>query len=315
MSESTNYAIVFPGQGSQSINMLSNWGDNQAIVDAVLNEAKAALDYDLAHIIHSDEVQLNKTHITQPAMLASGVIAWLVWLNHCQQHKLALPKQLAGHSLGEYTALVAAGVIDFSDALKLVEYRGRCMQESVAEGVGAMAAVLGLDDQKVIENCKVAESEGVVEAVNFNAPGQVVIAGEKQAVKHALDLLKQAGARRAIELLVSVPSHCALMRPAAKKLEEYLHNVKFNTANIPVVHNVNASVLDNADDMKAILVEQLYKPVRWVECMQTIAKQDPAYLIESGPGKVLSGLQRRINKTIKCHPLFDSESLAAIINK
>ena len=313
MAESQKYAIVFPGQGSQSPNMLSGWKEQQDIVDEVLGQAQVALGYDLAEVIASDNGHLNQTHITQPAMLAAGVVAWRIWQRYCKQAGVGQPSDLAGHSLGEYTALVASGVLTFSDALRLVEYRGQCMQEAVAEGVGAMAAIIGLDDDTVIENCKLAATEGVVEAVNFNAPGQVVIAGEKKAVAAAIDLLKQAGARRALPLPVSVPSHCQLMIPAAKKLETYLDSVDFCASSIPVTHNVNAKNLQVESDIKAILVEQLYKPVRWVECMQAIANNGVSMMIECGPAKVLSGLQRRIDKSITTHALFDDESLQKII--
>ena len=313
MTQFEKYAVVFPGQGSQSPNMLSGWGKQQDIVDEVLGQAQVALGYDLAEVIASDDGRLNQTHITQPAMLAAGVVAWRIWQRYCDQAGIAEPSELAGHSLGEYTALVASGVLIFSDALRLVEYRGQCMQEAVTEGAGAMAAVLGLDDDKVIECCKLAETEGIVEAVNFNAPGQVVIAGEKEAVAAAIDLLKQSGARRALPLPVSVPSHCQLMIPAAKKLETYLTDIDFRASNIPVTHNVNAKTLQVESDIKAILVEQLYKPVRWVECMQAIAEKGVTVMIECGPSKVLTGLQRRIDKSIPTYALFNEESLQKIL--
>jgi len=313
MAEPQNYAVVFPGQGSQSVGMLSAWAEQKDIVDEVMNQAQVALGYDLAEVIASDDGRLNQTYITQPAMLAAGVVAWRVWQRYCEQAELNQPSFLAGHSLGEYTALVAAGVITFSDAIRLVEYRGQCMQEAVAEGAGAMAAVLGLDDDRVIENCELAAAEGIVEAVNFNAPGQVVIAGEQKAVSAAIELLKQAGARRALPLPVSVPSHCQLMIPAAKKLESYLENIEFGEGKTPVLHNVNAKNLTVESDIKSILVEQLHKPVRWVECMQAIASQNINKMIECGPGKVLTGLQRRIDKTVTTHALFSDETLQKII--
>ncbi len=313
MAESQKYAVVFPGQGSQSVNMLSGWTEQQDIVDEVLGQAQVALGYDLAEVINCDDGRLNQTYITQPAMLTAGIIAWRVWQRYCEQAGLAQPSYLAGHSLGEYTALVASGVLTFSDAIRLVEYRGQCMQEAVAEGVGSMAAILGLDDKQVVENCELAAAEGIVEAVNFNAPGQVVIAGEKKAVDAAIDLLKQAGARRALPLPVSVPSHCQLMIPAAKKLESYLESVNFSVSQIPVIHNVTAKTLKVESDIKAILVEQLFKPVRWVDCMQSIAKENVDMMIECGPGKVLSGLQRRIDKSVTTHALFNDETLQKII--
>ena len=313
MTESQNYAVVFPGQGSQSSGMLSGWAEQQDIVDEVLGQAQVALGYDLAEVINSDDGRLNQTSITQPAMLAAGIVAWRVWQRYCEQADFAQPNYLAGHSLGEYTALVASGVLTFSDAIRLVEYRGQCMQEAVAEGVGSMAAILGLDDEQVIENCELAAAEGIVEAVNFNAPGQVVIAGEKKAVEAAIDLLKQAGARRALPLPVSVPSHCQLMIPAAKRLETYLESIEFSASRIPVLHNVNAKTLQVESDIKAILVEQLYKPVRWVECMQAISEHGVNLMIECGPAKVLTGLQRRIDKSVTTHALFNDESLQKII--
>lgn len=313
MTDSKKYAVVFPGQGSQSVNMLSGWTEQQDIVEDVLGQAQVALGYDLTEVITNDDGRLNQTHITQPAMLVAGTIAWRVWQRYCDQAGIDQPSYLAGHSLGEYTALVASGALSFSDAIRLVEYRGQCMQEAVAEGVGSMAAILGLDDQQVIENCELAAAEGIVEAVNFNAPGQVVIAGEKKAVDAAIGLLKQAGARRALPLPVSVPSHCQLMIPAAKKLETYLGTVNFTTCEIPVIHNVNAKSLKVESDIKDILVEQLYKPVRWVECMQSISEESIDMMIECGPGKVLTGLQRRIDKSVTTHALYNDESLQKII--
>jgi len=312
-SKPISYAVIFPGQGSQSLAMLDNWGDRQAIVDAVLLQANDALGYDLGEVISLDpEGVLNHTSVTQPAMLTAGYIAWKIWKKYCADKHIVLPAYLAGHSLGEYTALVAANVLDFSDAVRLVEYRGQCMQDAVAQGEGAMAAILGLDDLVVKEVCESLAAEGIVEAVNFNAPGQVVIAGEKQFVEVAIDQLKVAGARRALMLPVSVPSHCQLMLPAARKLENYLAEVNFNPPQIPVVHNVDVAEHQDVNSIKRVLVEQLHKPVRWVECMQSIAAKNVTQVIECGPGKVLSGLQRRINRDVMAYPLFNDESLGKL---
>jgi [acyl-carrier-protein] S-malonyltransferase len=305
-----NYAIVFPGQGSQSIGMLGNWQEHSELVDSILEEANSALNYDLRLLIAGGpEDKLNQTSVTQPAMLTAGVAAWRIWQLHREANSLPKPKYYAGHSLGEYTALVAAGVLDFSDALRLVEYRGRCMQEAVASDAGAMAAILGLDDEQVVEICDLAAAEGIVEAVNFNAPGQVVIAGETQAVETAIELLKQAGARRAILLPVSVPSHCQLMISAAHKLDQYFDSVNFARPEVPVIHNVDARSHNDIQSIRRVLVEQLHKPVLWVDCMQTLVKDDVKTIIECGPGKVLTGLQRRIDRSINAKPVFDEESL------
>lgn len=313
-NETKTYAVVFPGQGSQSIAMLADWKKHQSVVDAVLQEARTALGYDLgAMIAEGPKEKLDQTSITQPAMLAAGVVAWKIWQAQRAKHKIAAPVLLAGHSLGEYTALVAAGVLDFSDALRLVEYRGQCMQEAVAEGEGAMAAILGLEDEQVLEACALASAEGIVEAVNFNSPGQVVIAGETIAVDAAIELAKAAGAKRALKLPVSVPSHCQLMIPAAKKLEDYLESVDLHPPKLPVLHNVDVELHENPSAIRRILVEQLHKPVRWVEIMQKIAGENISIVIECGPGKVLSGLQRRIDKEVSAYPVFSDETLVKAV--
>ncbi|MBT8141167.1 MAG: ACP S-malonyltransferase [Gammaproteobacteria bacterium] len=309
-NSSHNYAVVFPGQGSQSLAMLDGWSGHSELLDNILQEADECLGYDIGGIIQSGPLEkLNQTEITQPAMLIAGVLAWRVWLQHCKSNNLKLPAYLAGHSLGEYSALVAAGVLSFGDALQLVEYRGQCMQDAVPAGTGAMAAILGLNDEEVVQGCAMAAEVGIVEAVNFNAPGQVVIAGEKAAVEKAQEVLKESGARRVLPLPVSVPSHCQLMIPAAKRLANRLDSIEFNVPSIPVIHNTDVETHREVTDIKKVLVRQLHNPVRWVESMQKIQASGTKIIIECGPGKVLSGLQKRISRDLTAFPLFDNNSL------
>lgn len=309
------YSVVFPGQGSQSLAMLNGWNKKHLLLSELLQEARDTLGYDLGDLIAEGPVEkLNQTSITQPAMLLAGYASWKMWIDQCEKDNISFPTVLAGHSLGEYTALVAAGVLDFSDALRLVEYRGNCMQEAVREGEGAMAAILGLEDEKVIEACDLASAEGIVEAVNFNAPGQVVIAGETLAVDAAIELASQAGARRALKLPVSVPSHCQLMVPAARKLEDYLTDIKINNPSIPVLHNVDAGAQSDSNLIRKNIVEQLHKPVRWVETMRNIATEGVELIVECGPGKVLTGLQKRIDRSLPAYPVHDDDSLEKAMN-
>lgn len=299
-------AFVFPGQGSQSIGMLSQLATEFPQVQATFSEASDVLGYDLWQLVIDGPVEsLNQTERTQPAMLAAGIAVWRSW----QSVTDIRPSFLAGHSLGEYTALVASGALAFSDAIKLVEQRGLFMQQAVPAGVGAMAAILGLDDDVVRTICSQAAVNGIVEAVNFNSPGQVVIAGESSAINVAIKLAKEQGAKRALLLPVSVPSHCALMKPAAEKLAVALAEISIITPTIPVIHNVSVTSESNSDNIKRLLTEQLYSPVRWVETVETFAGQGVDTLIECGPGKVLAGLTKRIDKSLVGLPAFDKVSI------
>lgn len=303
-------AFVFPGQGSQSVGMLKELADAYSEVAQTFQQASDALGYDLWDVVQNGpEEKLNSTDVTQPAMLTSGVATWRLW----QARGGAVPSIMAGHSLGEYTALVCAGVLDFSDAVKVVAQRGRLMLEAVPAGTGAMAAILGLDDDVVREVCTAAAAGEVVEAVNFNSPGQVVVAGQKSAVDRAVEIAKEKGAKRALVLPVSVPSHCALMKPAAEKLSEVLANINLNAAQIPVVNNVDVTIADSADAIRDALVRQLYSPVRWVETVEKMANDGVSRLIECGPGKVLVGLNKRINKAMAATAIVDSASLDAAL--
>lgn len=302
----TNFCTVFPGQGSQSVGMLSALADEYGIVNETFSQASDALGYDLWALVQDGpKEELNQTAKTQPAMLASGVAVWRVW----QSLGGATPSLMAGHSLGEYTALVCAGALAFEDAIKLVAERGRFMQEAVPEGTGAMAAVLGLEDDQVRQVCADAANGEVAEAVNFNSPGQVVIAGSKSAIDRACELAKGAGAKRALPLPVSVPSHCALMKPAAERLAEMLTSVAINSPSIPVLHNVNVASAADGDAIRQLLAEQLYSPVRWVETVQKMAASGASVLLEAGPGKVLAGLTKRIDRNLKGVAVFDPDSM------
>ncbi len=299
-------AFVFPGQGSQSIGMLDQLATEYPLVQETFIEASDALGYDIWELVTSGpDVALNQTERTQPAMLAAGIAVWRVW----QSLTNIQPGYLAGHSLGEYTALVAAGALSFTDAIKLVEMRGQFMQQAVPEGQGAMAAILGLDDNAVKMICIDAADEQVVEAVNFNSPGQVVIAGNVEAVTKATELAKEQGAKRALLLSVSVPSHCALMKPAAEKLAEAITDTPVHKTRIPVLHNVNVSAAADENEIKALLIQQLHNPVRWVETIQALSDKGVDKIVECGPGKVLAGLTKRIDKTITGLPVFDQRSL------
>lgn len=312
MANTKKLAIVFPGQGSQSVGMLQELAAAFPIVAETFTEASDALSYDLWALVQNGPAEdLNRTDRTQPAMLAAGVAVWRVW----QAQGGAAPAVMAGHSLGEYTALVCAEALAFAPAVALVAERGRFMQEAVPAGEGAMAAVLGLDDDTVREACARAAAGDVVEAVNLNAPGQVVIAGSKAAVDRAIEELKAAGAKRAVPLPVSVPSHCALMRPAAERLADYLTQVEIQAPKIPVLHNVDVQVSADAAAVRERLVRQLYSPVRWVETVQAMAAQGVGRIIECGPGKVLVGLNKRIAKEADAQAVYDPATLEAALKE
>ena len=301
-------ALVFPGQGSQSIGMLSALASEYSIVQDTFEQASEVLGYDLWQLISTGPVEtLNQTSYTQPAMLAAGIAVWRVW----QQVTAIQPDYLAGHSLGEYTALVAAGSLSFEQGVELVRYRGEIMQTAVPEGQGAMAAILGLNDDDVIALCQQAEQQTghVASAVNFNSPGQVVVAGNAEAIHLVIDLAKTAGAKRAILLPVSVPSHCRLMTNATKKMEEKLNDINLLTPNIPVIHNVDVTASQATDEIKKRLVMQLDHPVQWVKIIEWFKQQSIQNIIEIGPGKVLMGLTKRIDKSLTSLSVFDVTSL------
>ncbi len=305
----SKFAIVFPGQGSQTVGMLAELGEQYDVVQQTFAEASDALGYDLWSLVQNGPVEdLNQTFRTQPALLAASVAIWRVW----QSLGLEMPTILAGHSLGEYSALVCAGVIDFNQAIKLVELRGQLMQEAVPAGSGAMFAIIGLDDNAIANACIEAANGQIVSPVNFNSPGQVVIAGEKDAVQRAGELCKEAGAKRALPLPVSVPSHCALMKPAADKLAETLKAMTFNSPEIPVINNVDVIAESDPEKIKDALVRQLYNPVRWTETVQKMHDQGIEKLFEVGPGKVLTGLTKRIVKTLAAEAVNDTASLNSV---
>ncbi|WP_019898432.1 ACP S-malonyltransferase [Methylotenera mobilis] len=302
-------AFFFPGQGSQSVGMMSGFGDNKIIRDT-FQEASDVLGVDFWAMATEANELINDTTNTQPIMLTAGVAAWRAWQAVSDQ----MPSVVAGHSLGEYTALVAAGVLSFKDALPLVRYRAEVMQSAVPAGVGAMAAILGLDDDAVRAVCSEAAQGDVLEAVNLNSPGQVVIAGNKAAVERGMEVAKAKGAKRALALPVSVPSHCALMRPAALRLADYLASVTINAPQIPVVHNADVVAYNDGDKIKDALVRQLYSPVRWVETVQYIAAQGITQSAECGPGKVLAGLTKRIVTELPCVALTSNDALIEFKN-
>ena len=290
-------ACVFPGQGSQSVGMLADLAANFTSVKTDFEQASDALGYDLWAITQNDDAgKLSQTQITQPALLTASIACW----NVLRSEKDVQPSFLAGHSLGEYTALVASGIISLDTGVKLVEARGQFMQKAVAPGEGAMYAIIGLDDESIKSVCEkiASETNQVVSPVNYNSPGQVVIAGAKQAADLAAVALKEAGAKRALPLAVSVPSHCKLMQGASEKLANLLSAIQFNAPVIPIVNNVDVAVCDKVDDIKDALVRQLFKPVLWTQSVEFLAAQGVESIIEVGPGKVLSGLIKRIDKTI-----------------
>ena len=299
-------AFVFPGQGSQSLGMLAELAASHSSVQSTFAEASDVLSYDLLQLVHEGpEAELNKTAKTQPALLASSVAVWRIW-NGLSQNQ---PVIMAGHSLGEYSALVCSSALSFTDAIQLVADRGAYMQDAVPAGIGSMAAVLGLDDNQIEAVCEQAAQGQIVSAANYNSSGQVVIAGHKEAVERAVELAKVAGAKRSVILPVSVPSHCALMQKAADQFAERLDKVKFEHPNIPVLHNVDATERSHVSEIKLALQGQLYQPVQWVETIQKMLNKGVNTVIECGPGKVLSGLIRRIDRSLNIFPVFDPASL------
>lgn len=310
-SVDSTLGMVFPGQGSQSIGMLSALAETSVQVTETFAQASEVLGYDLWRLVQNGpEEELNKTDRTQPAMLAAGVAVWRVW----QANSEAVPAIMAGHSLGEYTALVCAGALGFTDAISLVAERGGCMQTAVPAGVGAMAAILGLDDEVVAAVCRQVAGDEVVSPVNFNSPGQVVIAGHTGAVQRAITAAREAGAKRALELPVSVPSHCALMKPAAEQFAARLEQTAINPPAIQVIQNVDAAAHEQPDSIRANLARQLYSPVRWVDTVHAMRADGISRIIEAGPGKVLTGLCKRIDKSITALPVFDPATLTTALS-
>lgn len=304
---SASLAFVFPGQGSQSVGMLADYG-TQALVLETFAEASSALGYDLwALAQQGPQEQLNQTDKTQPAILAASIALWRLWLAEGG----ARPAFVAGHSLGEYSALVASGSLPFADAVKLVELRGQLMQQAVPAGTGGMAAILGLEDSDVLAACAEAAQGEVVSAVNFNAPGQVVIAGSAAAVERAIEACKARGAKRAMPLPVSVPSHCDLMRPAAERFADALIAAAWRAPEIALVQNVSAAIVGDLDTLKRDLLAQLYSPVRWVETIMALGERGVTDLVECGPGKVLSGLNKRCVKGVNTYNLDTPDAFAA----
>jgi [acyl-carrier-protein] S-malonyltransferase len=307
-----NLAFVFPGQGSQSVGMLTQLAANYPEVKQTFDKASFVLGRDLWKLVtEGSEDTLNQTQNTQPVMLAAGVAVWQIW---CKQSEIR-PTWMAGHSLGEYTALVCSGSLFFEDAVKLVEARARFMREAVPAGVGAMAAILGLDDNQVVEICASVAGTEVVSAANFNAPGQVVIAGHKAAVERAAVAAKEVGAKRAILLPVSVPSHCALMQSAADKLDEYMQDIALATPKMQLIHNIDVESHSAPEIIRNALKEQLYKPVRWVESVELMHKKGVTTFVECGPGKVLTGLDKRIAKEAEHLAIYDPESLNKVLEQ
>ena len=302
------YAIVFPGQGSQSLGMLSDLASNFSLVNNVFTEASDALGIDLWKLTQEDQDALNQTQNTQPAMLAAGFATYRVLASEVDLSSICM----AGHSLGEYTALVASGSLDFSEGIKLVRKRAELMQSAVPVGTGAMAAILGLDDDKVVQIC--ANANGVVEAVNFNSPGYAVIAGDKDSVEATCAVMKEAGAKRAVILPVSVPSHCSLMNEAAEEFSLSVDATNFNQVG-NVLHNVDAAVANNTDEIKSKLVAQLHKPVLWTSTVQAMSAMGVEKLIETGPGKVLTGLTKRIDKSLKGSAVINVDTLRSVIEE
>ncbi len=306
-----NFAFVFPGQGSQSVGMMAAYGDNIVIRDT-FGEASGILGFDLWDMVANGSAEaLNQTINTQPAMLTAGVAVYRLW---CAQGG-AVPSLMAGHSLGEYSALTCAGALAFSDALKLVRLRAEAMQSAVPEGVGAMAAVLGLDDAAIRAVCSEAAQGEVLEAVNFNSPGQVVIAGNTAAVNRGCVLAKEKGAKRALPLPVSVPSHCALMLPAAEKLRAAMAAMVVSVPAVPVIHNADVAVHNDPEAIKDALARQLHSPVRWVESMQAFQKQGVELIAECGPGKILAGLNKRILDGVPTLALVDTTTIMEMRDK
>ncbi|ANI28829.1 malonyl CoA-ACP transacylase [Yersinia entomophaga] len=308
----SKFAMVFPGQGSQTVGMLADLATQFPIVEETFTEASSVLGYDLWQLVQQGPAEeLNKTWQTQPALLTASVAIWRVW----QQQGGKAPAMMAGHSLGEYSALVCAGVLDFKQAVKLVELRGQLMQEAVPEGTGAMSAIIGLDNESIAKACEESAQGQVVSPVNFNSPGQVVIAGNKEAVERAGAACKAAGAKRALPLPVSVPSHCALMKPAADKMAVALEDIEFRAPLFPVVNNVDVKAEVSPEAIRSALVRQLYNPVRWTGSVEFMAAEGVELLLEVGPGKVLTGLTKRIVDTLSAAPVNDVATLTAALEQ
>ncbi|CNK54465.1 ACP S-malonyltransferase [Yersinia kristensenii] len=306
----SKFAMVFPGQGSQSLGMLADLAAQFPIVEETFSQASSVLGYDLWQLVQQGPAEeLNKTWQTQPALLTASVAIWRVW----QHQGGKLPTMMAGHSLGEYSALVCAGVLEFKQAVRLVELRGKLMQEAVPEGTGAMYAIIGLDNESIAKACEESAQGQVVSPVNFNSPGQVVIAGNKDAVERAGAACKAAGAKRALPLPVSVPSHCALMKPAADKLAAALEEIEFQAPLFPVVNNVDVKTEVSPEAIRSALVRQLYNPVRWTESVEFMASEGVERLLEVGPGKVLTGLTKRIVDTLAAAPVNDVATLTSAL--
>ena len=306
------YAYLFPGQGSQSIGMLAELACEYPEVKQTFEQGSDILQQDLWTLVSvGPEEDLNRTENTQPIMLCASVAVWRIWNKQVPQP----PVLMAGHSFGEYTALVCAGVLDFELVVPLARFRGEVMQQAVPEGQGAMAAVLGLDNDTLTEVCAEASQGQVVEPVNFNAPGQVVIAGDAAAVTRAIDAAKEAGAKRAMTLPLSVPSHSSLMRPAAEKLRDYLNGIAFKSSEVNIIHNADVKSHASEQEIKDALYRQLFNPVRWVETVQHMVSQGSQTFIELGPGKVLTGLSKRINKSVPCYCVHDIKSLEQTLEK
>ena len=300
----THFSFIFPGQGSQSVGMMADF-NGHPLIQSTFNEASEVLNVDFWKMATEPNEDINQTIHTQPILLTAGIATWRLW----QSKSDKLPTYLAGHSLGEYSALVASNAIEFKDALKLVKYRAEVMQKAVPEGVGAMAAILGMTDQEVVDACKEAQENEVVEAVNFNSPGQVVIAGNVLAVERAIEIAKSNGAKRAILLPVSVPSHCSLMQKASEELRAYLDTIPIYKPSINVIHNVDVMTHDDANSIKDALSKQLCHPVRWVETIQKIASHQISDIAECGPGKVLTGLAKRISAELKGAALVSENAI------
>lgn len=301
------FAVVFPGQGSQKQAMLEPLYDQYAIVARTFREAGEVLELDLWQIVmNNPDGRLDSTEITQPALLVASVALWRLW----QERQGPLPELMAGHSLGEYSALVCSGVLSFADAIDSVHQRGLFMQAAVPAGTGAMAAIIGLEDAVIDEACEQAsEGKSIVSPANFNAPGQTVIAGEKEAVNRAVGICREAGARKALPLNVSVPSHCALMRPAAEQLARKLESIPFQRPSIPVIQNIHGRTCRDPDEIRDNLLKQLYMPVQWVDSIHCLGDFGIGSVVECGPGKVLSGLIRRINRDVACYTTEDNGAL------
>lgn len=302
--------FMFPGQGSQSVGMMAELLEHSQIARGVFEQASAAVDLDLkALALQGPEEEINRTEITQPLILTASVAVWRVW----QERSTLRPDFVCGHSLGEYTALVAADVLSLEDAVRLVRLRGQLMQDAVPAGEGAMAALLGLDDEVVVQVCADAAQGDVVAAVNFNSPGQVVISGQKAALERAIELAKSRGAKRAAMLAVSVPCHCALLEPAGQSLAAAIDKLDLRLPSIPVMQNVNARIATDLAGLKANLVAHLYSPVQWTQSIRNLAAEGASVFVECGPGKVLSGLTKRIDKNIQAYSVSDVVAIDELI--